>query len=96
MTKSHTITISFLPRDEDIWQYVQLKKESSNLSEYIRSLIRKEMNSNDFSSPQPDESIEKILEMLSTLLPSLSFQPANIVEKETVSDETKSTIHSLF
>lgn len=96
MTKRHTITISFLPCDEDIWQYVLLKKKSSNLSEYIRSLIRKEMNSNDSALSRTDDSLEIILEMLTARLPSLSFQPDNSVEKATVSDETKSTIHSLF
>ena len=96
MTIRHTLTISFLPRDDDIWQFIQMKKDSYNLSEYIRNLIRKDMNSSNSDLFKTDVSLELILELLSTHLPNLTLNPDNQVEQPKVSDETKSTIHSLF
>lgn len=96
MANRHTITISFLPRDDDIWQFVQTKKESCNLSEYIRNLVRKDMYSSSTDLIETDTSLELILELLSAHLPNLPLAPAEHNEQTKVSDETKSTIYSLF
>ncbi len=39
MIERNKLTISFLPCDSDLWDFIQSKKETCNISEYIRKLI---------------------------------------------------------
>lgn len=55
------ITISFLPSDSDLWEFIEQKKEKQNLSEYIRSLIRRDKS--DFMHPK-DRDIKQIINIL--------------------------------
>lgn len=63
MIERNKITISFLPSDSDLWDFLESKKETCNISEYIRNLIRKDMN--NYSSFIDEEKIvERILQAL--------------------------------
>ncbi|MEI4770495.1 hypothetical protein WAX74_12695 [Psychrobacillus sp. FJAT-51614] len=96
MSQYKKITISFLPHDSDLWIYIENKKETCNLSEYIRSLIKKDMIYGNNTFTTDDSSIEKILELLSARLPTISNDPEKLYEEAPVSEEMKKTIHSLF
>jgi len=94
MTKHNRITINFRPHENDLWQYIQSKKETCNISEYIRDLIRKDMT-NDSSSNDEERLLEKLLQ---------AFEENNIINTEKTesieemfeSDEAKDAINSLF
>jgi hypothetical protein len=96
MSQHKKITISFLPHDSDLWIYIENKKETCNLSEYIRSLIRKDMLYGSNTFPTDESAIEKIFELLSAHQPNISTEPEKLFEETTVSEEMKNTIHSLF
>jgi hypothetical protein len=95
MNHHKKITISFLPHDSDLWDFIENKKEKCNLSEYIRNLIRKDMNNN--KSGHVDEStIEKILKLLNNKETNNSFENKKPLDHVPVNEEMKNTINSLF
>lgn len=87
------ITISFLPSDSDLWEFIEQKKEKQNLSEYIRNLIRKDRN--DFSYTK-DMEIEQIVHfLLSQRL--IAPEKKNLeVASANINQEVRSAINSLF
>jgi len=94
MTNRNKITVSFLPHEKDLWQFIQSKKKACNISEYIRDLIRKDMTNNS-SSNDEERLLEKLLQ---------AFKENNIIntgktesiEETLESDEAKEAINSLF
>lgn len=96
MSQHKKITISFLPHDSDLWVYIENKKETCNLSEYIRKLIRKDMLYGSNTFPTDESTLEKIFEMLSAHQPNLSTEHEKLVEETPVSEEMKNAIQSLF
>ena len=64
MMKHNRITINFRPYEDDLWQYIQSKKETCNISEYIRDLIRKDMTDGSSSNE------ERLLESKRQLTPT--------------------------
>lgn len=96
MSQHKKITISFLPHDSDLWVYIENKKETCNLSEYIRGLIRKDMLYDSNTISTEESTIEKIFELLSAHPPDFSTEPEKLVEETPVSEEMKNTIQTLF
>lgn len=43
-------TISFLPNDRELLEFVEEKRKSQNFSAYIRNLIRNDMGNQDYSN----------------------------------------------
>lgn len=97
MNTHKEITISFLPSDSDLWDFIEKKKETCNLSEYIRSLIRKDMLMLYNTSAHADEIvIERILQLLSTDTAVVSNENKRVPEQNHVSEEMIYTINNLF
>ncbi|MFJ8513819.1 hypothetical protein [Lysinibacillus xylanilyticus] len=95
MTERNKITISFLPQDIYLWDFIQNKKETSNVSEYIRSLIMQDMN-ND--RPQVDEEkiVEKLLHVLKLNEVIIPQNSSTVSQKAYIDEEMKNTITNLF
>lgn len=89
------ITISFLPSDSDLWDFIEIKKETCNLSEYIRSLIRKEIL-NDTTGHANEKAIQEILQLLTTDKVTISSKNKSIIDQPPISDDTRNTINNLF
>lgn len=87
------ITISFLPSDSDLWEFIEQKKEKQNLSEYIRNLIRKDRN--DFSYTK-DIDLDNILHFLLSHPLSNFEQEITKVKDPIITEEVKNVIDSLF
>lgn len=87
------ITISFLPSDSDLWEFIEQKKEKQNLSEYIRSLIRKDRD--DFSDTK-DMDIEKVLQFLTSQRLTTFEEKTTEVKNPMVTVEVRNAIDSLF
>lgn len=94
MTKRNKITVSFLPSEEDLWQFIQSKKATCNISEYVRSLIRKDM---EFSTVPKDEEIilQKILQKLEEKINITSYEK-HLIDDTLLNNEVKDTINNLF
>jgi len=95
MIERNKITISFLPNDNDLWHFIQTKKETTNLSKYIRSLIRNDMN-NDYTTIDEGKIVEKLMQALQNndiLHPKKKSDP---IEDILANEEVKNTINSLF
>lgn len=95
MIERNKITISFLPSDNDLWDFLQNKKETCNISEYIRNLIRKDMN-NSSSIMDEHKIVERILQALQNSEIILPNNKQKAKETIPLSDEAKNTIFSLF
>ena len=93
MKQHKKITISFLPHDSELWDYIEKKKERCNLSEYIRSLIRKEMVEIPCSE---DRNIAKILELLLLQQSAITTDFQKTLVETPVNEEFINTIDSLF
>ena len=63
MNQHKKITISFLPSDSDLYDFIEIKKTTCNLSEYIRNLIRKDMTADTIEFAD-EKVIEKILQFI--------------------------------
>lgn len=87
------ITISFLPSDSDLWEFIEQKKEEQNLSEYIRNLIRKDRN--DFSYTK-DMDIEQIVHFLLSLRLTAPEEKKLEVASSNINQEVRNAIDSLF
>jgi hypothetical protein len=87
------ITISFLPSDSDLWEFIEQKKEKQNLSEYIRSLIRKDRD--DFSDTK-NMDIEKVLQFLTSQRLTTFEEKTTEVKNPMVTVEVRNAIDSLF
>lgn len=87
------ITISFLPSDSDLWEFIEQKKEKQNLSEYVRSLIRKDRD--DFSYTK-DMNIEKVLQFLASQRLTTVEEKTTEVKNPIITEEVRSAIDSLF
>lgn len=95
MIERNKITISFLPNDNDLWHFIQSKKETTNLSEYIRSLIRNDMN-NDHSTIGEEKIVEKLLKALQHNDILLPERKEESIEDMLANEKVKNTINSLF
>jgi hypothetical protein len=95
MIERNKITISFLPYDSDLWDFIQNKKETCNISEYIRNLIRQDMD-NHSSFIDEDKIVERILHALQNNEVIVSKINSEVTEHFLVNEETKNTINSLF
>ena len=95
MTERNKITISFLPQDIHLWDFIQNKKETCNISEYVRSLIMQDLNNN---KPQADAEkiVEKLLQVLKRNEVIIAQNSSTVSEKTYVDEEMKNTIISLF
>ncbi|MDV2581672.1 ribbon-helix-helix domain-containing protein [Alkalibacillus haloalkaliphilus] len=92
---SNRITISFLPeRDKDIIEYIKSKKYD-NVSEYIRSLIRNDMEEIPKNNRNDAELIEQILEKIKGSSENPA-KDANIIEDSIQKGEVKDAIIDLF
>lgn len=87
------ITISFLPSDSDLWEFIEQKKEKQNLSEYVRSLIRKDRD--DFSYTK-DVDIEKVLQFLASQRLTTFEEKTTEVKNPMITEEVRNAIDSLF
>lgn len=89
MIERNKITISFLPTDKELWDFIQHKKEMCNMSEYIRGLILQDMTPQTTLYSE-DKIIEKLLYELrnNNIIANESFNITN--------EETKNTILNLF
>lgn len=95
MNQHPKITISFLPSDSDLYNFIEIKKNTCNLSEYIRSLIRKDMTANTVESTD-EKVIEKILQLLGNKECMLPFDDTPRTTTIPIDEETKNTINNLF
>lgn len=95
MSERYKITISFLPGDSDLWNFLQSKKETCNLSEYIRNLIRQDMN-NRSAYLDEDKIVERIVQLLQSSEIVIPENKQKAKESFPLSDEAKNTIFSLF
>lgn len=95
MNERNKITISFLPSDSDLWSHLQSIKETCNISQYIRNLIRQDMN----NTPQfidEDIIIERIVQALQNreiIVPENNKRTNDAIP---LNNEAKNTIFSLF
>ncbi|MDM5250087.1 hypothetical protein [Lysinibacillus sp. G4S2] len=95
MIERNKITISFLPSDSDIWNFLQNKKETCNISEYIRNLIRQDKN-NCPSFIDEEKIAGKILQALQNSQFIIPKNEQKAKENFPLSDEAKNTIFNLF
>lgn len=95
MIERNKITISFLPGDNDLWNFLQSKKETCNVSEYIRNLIRQDMD-NRSSYLNEDKIVDRIVKLLQSSEIALPENKQKAKEAIPLSDEAKNTIISLF
>ncbi|GGA43225.1 hypothetical protein [Psychrobacillus lasiicapitis] len=96
MIERNKITISFLPHDNDLWEFIQNKKETCNLSEYIRSLIREDVN-HDTSFIAEETIVEKILQLLQQNGSIINNKDSDTVNHQVQTiEEMKNTINNLF
>ncbi|WP_430789110.1 hypothetical protein VBD025_02805 [Virgibacillus flavescens] len=95
MIERNKITISFLPHDDDLWHFIQLKKKACNLSEYIRNLICNDMN-NNHTDIDEEKIVEKLLEALQYKDITLPGKKEESIEEIVANEEVKNTINSLF
>ncbi|MDQ0160747.1 hypothetical protein [Alkalibacillus salilacus] len=84
-------TISFPPRDSDVWEHLQSIKAEHNVSDYIRSLIRQDMEGQGCMDEQ--KIINQVLQALQV---NQQAESQSDVERTLVHDETKHTIDNLF
>lgn len=96
MNGRNKITISFLPHDEDLWNFTQSKKETTNLSEYIRSLIRNDMNKKSPTNINEEMIVEKLLLALQNNDIMLPEKKKDSIEEMLANEEVRNTINSLF
>lgn len=95
MVERHKITISFLPIDNDLWDFIQHKKETCNISEYIRELIRQDITNRPLLIDE-EKIVEKILQALQNNEIIIDKNINATEEIELLNDETKNTILNLF
>ncbi|USK60394.1 hypothetical protein [Peribacillus asahii] len=97
MISRNKITISFLPCDNDLWEFIQNKKETCNVSEYIRSLIRHDMYVDNSATFNEEKILEKILQTLQNSnnieLPATKTET---IEDMLINEGARNTINSLF
>ncbi|REB11154.1 hypothetical protein DVB69_01265 [Sporosarcina sp. BI001-red] len=97
MTKNEKITISFLPSDSDLISFIKTKKEFGNLSDYIRTLIRNDMQSEPHSINRTnDDIIDKVLHLLKTVEVTVNKECQYPPESSTLDIEFKNAINDLF
>jgi len=95
MNNRNKITISFLPHDDELWEFIQSKKETTNVSEYVRNLIRRDMN-NDATTINEDKIVKKLVEVLQSndFVPPTKNEES--IEELLANEDVKNTINSLF
>lgn len=97
MNQRPTITISLLPTDDELWKFIQMKREQGKISGYIRDLIRKDM----LKEPEPQLLNEATI-VQQILLALENKNVIKVVNSEIVNEmdfidgETKNTILNLF
>lgn len=97
MDERHKITISFLPNDNDLWDFIQHKKETCNISEYIRGLIRQDITNRPLLIDE-EKIVEKILQALQNnkvIAINKNIEATKEIDIF-LNDETKNTILNLF
>lgn len=95
MIERNKITISLLPNDYELWDFIQHKKEICNISEYIRGLIQRDMT-NPPSIFAEEKIVERILQAFLNNKIILPEKNSRVTEEMILNDETKNTILSLF
>lgn len=94
MIERNKLTISFLPCDSDLWDFIQSKKVTCNISEFIRKLIRQDMNNSSFIDE--DKILKRLLQALQNSEVVLPVEKYRSIENVLLNEETKNTINSLF
>lgn len=97
MDERHKITISFLPNDNDLWDFIQHKKETCNISEYIRGLIQQDITNRPLLFDE-DMIVDKILQALQNnkvIVPEKNIKETGEIDL-LLNDVTKNTILNLF
>ena len=71
------------------------KKETTNISEYVRNLIRRDMN-NDATTINEDKIVKKFVEVLQSndFVPPTKNEES--IEELLANEDVKNTINSLF
>lgn len=95
MNGRNKITISFLPHDNDLWHFIQLKKETTNLSEYVRNLIHNDMN-NDHTIIDEEKIVEILVQTLKNNDIMIPEKRGESIEDILVNEDVRNTINSLF
>ena len=95
MNNRNKITISFLPHDDELWEFIQSKKETTNVSEYVRNLIRKDMLG-DSNILNEDKIVERIVQSLQDNKLDLPQNKSETIEDILEHEEVKNTINNLF
>ncbi|MGG1289841.1 hypothetical protein ABE218_00315 [Bacillus smithii] len=96
MIQRNKITISFLPHDNDLWEFIQNKKETCNISEYIRNLIRQDMYGTTPTNFNEEKIVEKLLHVLQNNKIELHGKKTESNKDILDNEEVKNTINSLF
>lgn len=97
MVERHKITISFLPNDNDLWNFIQHKKETCNVSEYLRDLVRQDITNRPLLIDE-EKIADKILQALQNnkvIVPDNNKTATDEIDLF-LNDETKNTILNLF
>lgn len=84
------ITISFLPKDNEVWDFIQQKKETCNISEYIKSLIQQDMTNRPLLVLDEEKILGGILQLLKNN--ELIIPNKNVKEEILLNDESRNTL----
>ncbi|MEC1759884.1 hypothetical protein [Schinkia azotoformans] len=90
MSKQIKYTISFLPTDEDLLQFISAKKKAQSFSSYVRELIRRDMEKHEL------QDMEYIYEYVVTKLMENGLFSQSTESNDSISDIDKETIMNLF
>lgn len=93
--KRNKITISFLPNDLEVWDFIQQKKATCNISEYVRRLIQQDMTNSPLLIDE-EKMVEKIIQALQNSEVVLKDKDNKAIEVLLPNSETKNTILNLF
>ena len=92
---NNRITISFLPkRDQDLMKFIETKKDG-NLSEYIRQLIRDDMEGKSKKYNDNEEVIAQILDKIGGL-EGKRTKDGDFIEDSLTKDKVEDVISNLF
>lgn len=93
---NNRVTISFLPlRDKDLIEFLKSKKDD-NISEYIRQLIRKDMESKSNNATQiSPELVREILQSMG-VFDINQVKTADLADNFQDKEEVVDTIKDLF
>ncbi|KPV44077.1 hypothetical protein [Alicyclobacillus ferrooxydans] len=86
--------ISISIRDPAIYEFVKAKAERENVSAYVCDLIRRNMEQP--SEEDLDKKVEEIVRRLLQNTDAVTFSPSNQPNKNSLTDEDRELLKSLF